>query len=75
MGDAVRGLAGKRSAVMLANHGHVVAGKDVWAAAYAIEELEETAKLALLTRGLQPNMLSPDQVGNIVDKFDIQWDD
>ena len=75
MGAAVRGLAGKRSAVMLANHGPVVAGKDVWAAAYAIEELEETAKLALLTRGLQPNMLSPDQVGNIVDKFDIQWDD
>ena len=75
MGAAVRGLAGKRSTVMLANHGPVVAGKDVWAAAYAIEELEETAKLALLTRGLQPNMLSPDQVGNIVDKFDIQWDD
>ena len=29
MGEAVRGLAGKRSAVMLANHGHVVAGKDI----------------------------------------------
>ncbi len=26
MGAAVRGLAGKRSAVMLANHGPVVAG-------------------------------------------------
>ena len=28
MGQAVRGLAGKRSAVMLSNHGPVVAGKD-----------------------------------------------
>ena len=75
MGEAVRGLAGRRAAVVLANHGPVVAGKDVWAAAYAIEELEETAKLALLTRGMQPNMLSSDQVGKIVKKFDIQWDD
>jgi ribulose-5-phosphate 4-epimerase/fuculose-1-phosphate aldolase len=75
MGEAVRGLAGKRAAVVLANHGPVVAGKDVWAAAHAIEELEETAKLALLTRGMQPAMLSPDQVGNIVRKFDVQWDD
>jgi ribulose-5-phosphate 4-epimerase/fuculose-1-phosphate aldolase len=73
MGDAVRGLAGKRSAVVLANHGPVVAGKDVWAAAYAIEELEETAKLALLTKGLDPRMLSPDQVGKLVTQFDVDW--
>jgi len=37
MGDAVRGLAGKRSAVMLANHGPVVAGKSLEAAVYATE--------------------------------------
>ncbi|MEM7236636.1 MAG: 3-oxo-tetronate 4-phosphate decarboxylase [Pseudomonadota bacterium] len=54
MGDAVRSLAGKRSAVVLANHGPVVAGKDLEAAVYAMEELEETAKLALLTRGMAP---------------------
>ena len=29
MGEAVRGLAGKRSAVLLANHGPVVAGSDL----------------------------------------------
>ncbi|MGB7242736.1 MAG: 3-oxo-tetronate 4-phosphate decarboxylase, partial [Sulfitobacter sp.] len=45
MGAAVRGLAGKRSAVMLANHGPVVAGKDIEAACNAIEELEDTARL------------------------------
>ena len=71
MGEAVRGLAGKRSAVVLANHGPVVAGKDVWAATYAIEELEETAKLALLTKGMDARMLSPDQIGRLVQKFDV----
>lgn len=74
MGDAVRGLAGKRSAVLLANHGPVVAGKDLWATAYAMEELEETAKLALITRGMQPNHLTPDQIQQIVTKFDVDWD-
>jgi len=73
MGDAVRGLAGKRSAVLLANHGPVVAGKDLWAAVFAIEELEETAKLALLTRGLQPKGLGPADVSAVVRAFDVDW--
>ncbi len=75
MGDAVRGLAGKRSAVMLANHGPVVAGADIEAACNAIEELEDTARLALLTRGLSPRMLTDAQVRTLVTKFDIAWDD
>jgi len=74
MGDAVRGLAGKRSAVMLANHGPVVAGKDVEAACNAIEELEDTARLAMMTRGLSPRALSQIQVQAIVTKFDVEWD-
>lgn len=61
MGDAVRGLAGKRSAVLLAHHGPVVAGKDLEAAVFAIEELEETTKLALLTLGLSPRFLTKEQ--------------
>ncbi|MEL6750894.1 MAG: aldolase [Pseudomonadota bacterium] len=73
MGDAVRGLAGKRSAVMLANHGPVVAGRDVEAAVHAIEELEDTSRLALLTRGLNPQGLTPDQVRRVVTKFDVEW--
>jgi len=74
MGEAVRGLAGKRSAVMLANHGPVVAGKDIEAACNAIEELEDTARLALLMQGLNPRMLTPDQVQALVTKFDVEWD-
>jgi ribulose-5-phosphate 4-epimerase/fuculose-1-phosphate aldolase len=74
MGDAVRGLAGKRSAVMLANHGPVVAGKDIEAACNAIEELEDTARLAMLTRGLNPRALSETQVQALITKFDVEWD-
>lgn len=74
MGDAIRGLAGKRSAVMLASHGPVVAGKDLEGAVYAIEELEETAKLALLTRGANPTLLSDAQIKGVVDTFDVEWD-
>ena len=74
MGAAVRGLAGKLSAVMLANHGPVVAGKDIEAACNAIEELEDTARLAMMTRGLSPRALSQIQVQAIVSKFGVEWD-
>jgi ribulose-5-phosphate 4-epimerase/fuculose-1-phosphate aldolase len=74
MGDAVRGLAGKRSAVMLANHGPVVAGHDVEAACYAIEELEDTARLAMMTRGLHPKGLSRYDVQRLIARFDVEWD-
>lgn len=74
MGDAIRGLAGKRSAVVLAHHGPVVAGKDLEAACYAMEELEETAKLTLMTRGLSPILLSDAQIQGLVRKFDVEWD-
>ncbi|UWQ18127.1 aldolase [Jannaschia sp. M317] len=75
MGQAVRGLAGKRSAVMLANHGPVVAGKDVVAACNAIEELEATAQLTLMTRGMSPRGLTSGEVTSLVTKFDVEWDD
>ena len=74
MGEAVRGLAGKRTAVMLANHGPVVAGRDIEAACNAIEELEDTARLAMMTRGMQPRGLTEDQVQALVTKFDVEWD-
>lgn len=74
MGEAVRGLAGKRSAVMLANHGPVVAGKDVEAACNAVEELEETARLAMMMRGVEARMLTAEQVRAVVTTFDVEWD-
>ena len=74
MGEAVRGLAGKRSAVMLANHGPVVAGKDIEAACNAIEELEDTARLAMMTRGLNPRMLTQAEQQAVITRFDVEWD-
>jgi len=74
MGDAVRSLAGRRSAVMLASHGPVVAGLELEAAVFAIEELEETAKLALMLRGFQSNVLSDLQIADLKSHFDVEWD-
>jgi ribulose-5-phosphate 4-epimerase/fuculose-1-phosphate aldolase len=67
--DAIKGLAGKYSSVLLANHGPVVAGDTLEAAVFAIEELEETARLYLLVRGLNPRFLSPEQVADLAKTF------
>jgi len=69
--DAIRGLAGRYSAVLLANHGPVVAGKDLEAAVFATEELEETAKLRLLLHGLNPRLLTRAQVRDLVSHFKL----
>jgi ribulose-5-phosphate 4-epimerase/fuculose-1-phosphate aldolase len=65
LGDAIRGLAGRHSAVLLANHGPVVSGKTLEAAVYATEELEETAKLFLLLQGHNPRVLSQEQIDEL----------
>jgi len=69
--DAIRGLAGRYSSVLLANHGPVVAGESLEAAVFATEELEETAKLYLLLRGLNPRYLSPAQVSDLVKTYGL----
>ena len=69
LGAAVRGLAGRHSAVLLANHGPVVAGKTLDAALAAVEELEETAKLHLLLSGRNPRLLTPAQVADLQRHF------
>ena len=62
---------GRYSSVLLANHGPVVAGESLEAAVFAIEELEETARLYLLLRGLNPRCLSPEQVSDLVRVFGL----
>jgi ribulose-5-phosphate 4-epimerase/fuculose-1-phosphate aldolase len=74
MGDAIRGLAGKRSAVLLANHGPVVSGKDLESSVNAIEELEATAKLALILKGADAKALDNAQINSVVKKFNVEWD-
>jgi ribulose-5-phosphate 4-epimerase/fuculose-1-phosphate aldolase len=65
LADAVGKLAGKHHAVLLANHGPVVAGTSLSAAMDAVEELEETAKLFLMLHGRPLRLLTPEQVAEL----------
>jgi ribulose-5-phosphate 4-epimerase/fuculose-1-phosphate aldolase len=58
----VRRLAGDHHALLLANHGPIVSGPTLDAAAAAIEELEETAKLVLLLGGRPTRPLTDEQL-------------
>jgi len=67
--DAIRGLGGRYSCVLLSNHGPVVAGATMEAAVFAMEELEETAKLYLMTRNMNPRALTTEQVSDLAATF------
>ena len=69
LGDAVRPYASRHHAVLLANHGPVVAGSSLSAAAGAIEELEETAKLYLILRHEKVRFLDTAQVMDLQRRF------
>lgn len=69
LAEAVRGFADKHHAVLLANHGPVVAGSSLSAAVYAIEELEETAKLYLMLQGCKTRFLTAEQVAELERMF------
>lgn len=74
MGDAVRALAGKHAAVLLANHGPVVSALSLSAAVDAMEEFEETARLLVLTNGMNRRLLSDAQVAALVARYNVEWD-
>lgn len=69
LADAVGTLAGKHHAMLLANHGPVVAGSSLAAATDAIEELEATARLYLLLRGQQLRLLTAEQVAELRQRY------
>jgi len=71
LADAVRGFAGRHHALLLANHGPVVAGSSLSAAAEAVEELEATAKLFLLLRHEKLRCLTPEQVADLRRKYPV----
>lgn len=64
-GDLIRALEGRHAAVLLANHGPVVAGGDLRSAVYAAEELEETAKLVMLLRGAPVRRLDATEIDEL----------
>lgn len=69
LADAVGQLAGKHHAVLLANHGPVVAGSSLSAAQDAIEELEETARLFLMLRNEKLKLLTPAQIAELQRRY------
>ena len=71
LAHAVRALASRHHAVLLANHGPVVAGTTLANAQYAAEELEETAKLFLLLQGHAIRPLSAEQVAELRARFKL----
>jgi 3-dehydro-4-phosphotetronate decarboxylase len=71
LAHAVEKLAGSHHAVLLANHGPVVAGTSLDNAMYATEELEETAKLFLLLRDESIRPLTPEQVEELRKKHQV----
>lgn len=69
LAEAVREKAKKHHAVLLANHGPVVAGKSLEDAVYNAEEMEETAKLFLLLAGRETRYLDAAQVADLETHF------
>ncbi|MGO8800081.1 MAG: 3-oxo-tetronate 4-phosphate decarboxylase [Roseiarcus sp.] len=71
LAGAVEKLAGRHHAVLLANHGPVIAGTSLANAQFAAEELEETAKLYLMLRSAPIRPLTPEQVDDLRKRYNL----
>jgi ribulose-5-phosphate 4-epimerase/fuculose-1-phosphate aldolase len=62
LGPLLQDAAKDHHAVLLSNHGPIVAAEDLASALDIVEELEETARLQLLLHGRSVRVLSPSQI-------------
>ena len=69
LGELVAETAHRHHAILLANHGPVVAASSLDAAIAAIEELEESAKLFFLLHGHKAQFLTDEQVDELRSVF------
>ena len=69
LAHAVEAVADKHHAILLANHGPVVAASGLDSAVYAIEELEEAARLFLMLNRDEVNFLTSEQIQDLEDRF------
>ena len=69
LGDAAEAAARTNAALMLSNHGPIVAAKNLGAAMDALEELEQTARLHLTLRGMNVRHLVTDEVDDLVSRY------
>ena len=65
-------LAADHPAILLANHGPVVAGPSLAATVFAVEEIEEAAKLSILLRGMNVRLLTRDQIDDLNRTFNLR---
>jgi ribulose-5-phosphate 4-epimerase/fuculose-1-phosphate aldolase len=65
-------VAPDHAAVLLQNHGPVVSGTSLDSAVFAMEELEEAAKLAVITRGMKVRLLDAEQVADLDRHFRLK---
>ena len=68
----VRERAKHCSAVLLGNHGPVIAGTSLESAVFAKEELEETARLILLARGMAVRTLDQAAIADLENSFRLR---
>jgi len=69
MGELIRALQGQYAAVLLSNHGLVIAGTNLGNAVFAAEEMEESAKLQLILRDKITRTLSSTQIEELISVF------
>ena len=68
----IRDKAPAHAAILLGNHGPVVSGPSLESAVFAAEELEETAKLVILSRGLPVRKLPAAAIADLNGTFKLK---
>lgn len=68
----IEAAAPDHAAVLLQNHGPVVSGSSLDSAVFAAEELEEAAKLAVITRGMKVRLLDARQIADLDRHFRLK---
>lgn len=68
----IRARAPDHPAILLGNHGPVVAGTTLESAVFAMEELEETARLVLMTRSMAVRHLDHQEIADLEATFKLR---
>lgn len=70
--EHVEKLAGEHNAILLANHGPIISGKNIREAVFNAEELEETARLYFMLKPFGMNTLSTENVDELNATFNMK---
>lgn len=70
--EHVEKLAAEHNAILLANHGPIISGKNIREAVFNAEELEETAKLYFMLKPFGMNTLTQENVEELNATFNMK---